>query len=308
MLGRPGHLHVVAVLYAQALVVVARGAVGVRVVAVEAHAFQCRGYEAEVALVAHLHAEYACVVCVHVLLDGEHGAVAAQAQLLAGVIAYGLNVHVLYVLVEEAQAHQSDALEVVLGGEVVVERRGRLYVRVAYHGLLVGQVERLVGYEGGVLRARERLGERGAYAEVVVHPVLQQHARQQVGVVVLVLAGGVEALAVNHFRLAVLVEHGLAGAVKLLLFPRLVVESVGFQRGVLHAQADGGVELAAQFLVEADVAGCYLLVHIVVAGLLFEHLFAPGRVELQPAEELLAQERRPHGVETARHEAVAHLV
>ena len=111
-----------------------------------------------------------------------------------------------------------------------------------------------------------------------------------------------------HLRLAVFVEHGLAGVVQLGLFPRLVVESVGLQRGVLHAQSDGGVEFAAQLLVAAYVACRDLLFHVVVAGLLFIHLVAVLGVKLQPAEELFAYERRVDGVEVARHEPVANLV
>ena len=223
MLRRACHLHVVAVLDAEALIEVARGAVSVGVVAVEAEAFQGWCDETEVALISHFHTIHTGVVGVDVLshLKLLVGIVARESEVAAQVfVGSPLHVHVLDVLIEESQAHQSHTLEVVVGREVDVERSCRLGVRIADGSLLVGNIEGLVGDKCGILRTRDGLGDGGSEASVVRVFVLQQEAWQKVCIVTLDVAGGL------HGWVAVLGNVHIVAA--------------GLQVGTLHAQTQGG--------------------------------------------------------------------
>ena len=88
---------------------------GIGIVAVESEAAQCGTDESEVTLVGHLCSDDAGIVGVHVLGHLKLLLIAGQSQFLAGVVAKGLDVHVLDVLVEESHTHHTDALEVIVG-------------------------------------------------------------------------------------------------------------------------------------------------------------------------------------------------
>lgn len=155
MLRRTCHLNILTILYAQTLVEVACGAVGVCIVAIEAEALECGRDETEVALICHLYTKHTCVVAVDVLFHLEllFSVFACESEVAAEILVrQPLYIDILYVLVEETEAYKSYTLKVVVDREVKVESSSRLGVRIADYCFLVRDVEGLVGYKCRVLR------------------------------------------------------------------------------------------------------------------------------------------------------------
>ena len=167
-------------------------------------------------------------------------------------------------LVEQAGAHQTDALEVVFGAEVEVVAECRVQIGVTEGDVFL--VDDDVGYEVGILGSCQRVGERSAEFQVVVHVILDEHRRQHVDVA-LRLFGRLGVALVLAALLAVVVDIAAVSDV-----------------GILQTQTSHQVPFLAQLLVEADVTGadCFVclvvLAHLVVLDFLFE-LVGVGQVE-----------------------------
>ena len=287
MLWRTCHLHVFAILDAEALVVVASGGVSVSVGAIEAEAAECGADEAKVTLVSNLNACYTCVIGIHVLSHLESLAVACQSEFFASVVTESLDVDILDILVEDSKAYLTNALEVIVGREVEVPCCGRADVWITDCCLHISKVEALVGNESRILWARERLGHRSTHIAVFIHLIFYQEAWEHVGVVVLVFACRFERF--------------------VLIFVHHVVHATGSELGVLDTKSECSVPTTSKLLVETKVTCMDDFFCLIVACFFFVNFDTIGSIEIDLAKVILIDKLSADWVLAARHKSAANL-
>ncbi len=147
MLRRAGHAQTFLILASFEVEVFHTG-MGVGVRSVETYTFQSGSNEAEVALVGQLYTYQVGVA--RILGLGEAGVGVTLVLVVGAHLVYD---EVIYLLVEDAGAYQTDAAEVVVGTQVEVVGDGRFQLRVSDGDFVVGTLDVHTGHEGRVFGA-----------------------------------------------------------------------------------------------------------------------------------------------------------
>ena len=210
--------------------------IGVGVVGVDTYALKSRSDETEVALQSHFHAQNVGIARIAWL--GEFG---VGNALILVVVESLVDNKVVDRLVENASAHQSNALEVLFGAEVDVVADGRSEVGVTEFNSIVATVDADVRSEVGVFGSSNCVRERSSKLEVVLNIPLHHNVRKNVDVV---------------FRL-------VRGA-SYYIFIGIVLRTAVAHMSVLQAKTHYCVEVFAKFLVETEVSGSNCFASIIV--------------------------------------------
>ena len=145
---------------------------GVGVRSVETYTLQCRCYEAEVALVGQFYTHQVGITRILGLCEA-----GVDVTLILIVGAHLVYDEVVYLLVEDAGAYQTDAAEVIVGTQVKVVGDSRFQLGVSDGDFVVGTLNVHARYEGRVFGAGQGLSKRTAHFEVIVHIPLYEQRR-----------------------------------------------------------------------------------------------------------------------------------